>query len=85
MVAVTPALSLWSVRSPVLVVSLLIAGVIASGQESPASFEGRMIDRIEFDPAEQPLPIAELERLLPFHTGSVLKRADIRAAIQKLF
>jgi len=85
MVAVTPALSLWSVRSPVLVVSLLIAGVIAPGQESPASFEGRMIDRIEFDPAQQPLPIAEMERLLPFHAGSVLKRADIRAAIQKLY
>lgn len=85
MVAVTPALSLWGVRSPVLVVSLLVAGVIAPGQEPPASLEGRVIDRIEFDPAEQPLPIAELERALPFRVGSVLKSADVRAAIQRLY
>ena len=85
MVAVTPALSLWSVRSLAVVVSLLVAGVVAPGQESPANFDGRTIDRIEFDPAEQPLPIAELERLLPFHLGSALKGADVRTAIQKLY
>jgi outer membrane protein insertion porin family len=85
MVATTPALSLGNVRLPVLVLSMLVAGSVASAQDTPAGFEGRMIDRIEFDPPQQPLPIAELERLLPFHAGSILKAADVRTAIQKLY
>jgi len=96
MVAARRALSLWGVRPPVLLfLSLLYAVVIAPAQELASTsqaetvpamdFEGRVIGRIEFDPPEQPLPRAELERRLPFHTGSTLHRADIQTAIQSLY
>ena len=96
MVTARRALSLWGVRPPVLLLlSLLYAVVIAPAQElasppqaetAPAmDFEGRAIGRIEFDPPEQPLPRAELERLLPFQAGSTLHPGDIRAAIQSLY
>jgi outer membrane protein insertion porin family len=68
-----------------LVVSLFAAIIIASAQESPANLEGRVVARIEFEPAVQPLPPAELERLLPLKAGTPLQLADIRAAIQKLY
>lgn len=64
---------------------LLVAAVIAPAQDSAVEWEGRTIARIEFVPPEQPLPPAELERLLPFRAGSALHRADLRAAIQKLY
>lgn len=73
-------------RPPVLLIfPLLIAAVTAPAQDSAVDFEGRTIGRIEFVPANQPLPRAELDRLLPFHSGSALKRADIRTAIQRLY
>ena len=69
-----------------LIVSLLVGIVAGLGQEIPdLQFEGRTIGRIEFDPPEQPLPRAELDRLLPFQIGSSLRRAEVRAAIQKLY
>ena len=61
-----------------------MARVPAQG-EAPTDFEGRTIGRIEFDPPNQPLPREELDRLLPFHAGSVLKMSEIRASIQKLY
>jgi outer membrane protein assembly complex protein YaeT len=77
------------VRSPVLLVLLLAAVVIAPGQsQSPASpedFEGRTIARIEFDPPDQPIPVDKLQQLLPFHAGSTLHRAQLREAIEKLY
>jgi len=77
---------LWGVGSPVLLVlSLVVAVVIAPAQDSAVDFEGRTIGRIEFVPPDQPFPRADLDRLLPFHPGSTLTRADIRAAIQKLY
>ncbi len=86
MVAATRALSLWGVRSPVLLlVCIMFAVVIAPAQESGTDFAGRTIGRIEWDPPNQPLPSAELERLLPFHAGSTLKPADVRTAIEKLY
>ena len=50
-----------------------------------ARWEGRPIARIEFDPSQQPLPLEELNRLLPLKTGSPLHMDDVRAAIQKLY
>jgi outer membrane protein insertion porin family len=86
MVTATRALSLVSVRPPVLLaLSVLVSVVIAPAQDISASLEGRIIGRIEFVPPNQPLPIEELRRLLPFHEGSTLSHADIRAAIQKLY
>jgi len=43
------------------------------------------VGRIVFEPPSQPLPREELEKLLPFHAGSALHAADVRAAIQKLY
>src|SRR5258708_33569834 len=86
MVAATVRYHFRSVRSPVLLFSsLLVAVVIAPAQQSAADFEARPIARIEFEPANQPLPAAELERLLPLHPGAPLKQADVRQAIQKLY
>ena len=81
MVTATPALSL-SLRSPVLILFLLIAVALAPAQDST---EDRTISRIEFDPAQQPIPRAELDQLLPFHAGSPLKKSDLRAAIARLY
>ncbi len=62
------------------------AVVIAPAQQPPApDWEGRTVGRIVFDPPDQPLPLIDLEKLLPFHPGSVLKSADVRAAMQKLY
>jgi outer membrane protein assembly complex protein YaeT len=79
---------LWGVRPQVIVLSLFAAAMIACAQDRPAdseSLEGRTIARIEFDPADQPLPADELARRLPFHPGAALKSSDIRAAIQNLY
>ena len=69
-----------------LLLSLLLGSAAAPAQDvAAASFEGRTIGRVEFDPPNQPLPSDELERLLPFHAGSSLKMEDVRSAIQKLY
>ena len=78
-------------RPLVVVVSLFAAVILARAQNQAAdlevreSLEGRMIVGIQFDPTDQPLPKAELERLLPFSIGTPLKLSDVRIAIQKLY
>ena len=67
-----------------MVLSLVALARVATAQDA-ASFEGRRIARILFDPASQPLPESELARLLPFQVGSALRASDIRDAIQKLY
>jgi len=81
---VTRTLSLFFVRSPVLFL-WLVAAAVGMRAEDPASMEGRPIERIEFQPKEQPLAAKDLARLLPFQAGSILKAADIREAIAKLY
>ncbi|HML15589.1 MAG TPA: POTRA domain-containing protein [Bryobacteraceae bacterium] len=80
-------------RSPVFLL-LLFAAVIARAQEQrpssspnsmPQDFEGRTIAQVEFDPPDQPIPIDQLQRLLPFHAGSTLHLAELHAAIEKLY
>jgi len=69
-----------------LLLAILFGAPAAPAQDvTAASFEGRTIGRIEFDPPNQPLPSAELERLLPFHAGALLKLDDVRTAIEKLY
>lgn len=76
-----------------LVVSLFAAAVLAPAQPRSASssnlgseeFEGRTISRIDFDPPDQPIPDHRLRELLPLHPGSILRAADVRAAIEKLY
>jgi outer membrane protein insertion porin family len=92
--ATLAALSLRAVRKPFLTGPLPMAGLIvagfigvgfmlplfALGQDLPAA-----IYRIDFSPANQPLPRAELDALLPFHVGSPLKMEEVREAIRKLY
>ncbi|MBS1873922.1 MAG: BamA/TamA family outer membrane protein [Acidobacteria bacterium] len=47
--------------------------------------EGRQVLGIEFEPAGQPLPRAELDRLIPFKAGDSYHAATVRDAIQKLY
>ena len=47
--------------------------------------EGRAISRIDYDPVSQPLPRAELDRLLPLRVGQPLVMDDVRGALQKLY
>ncbi len=63
---------------------LLLGAVAASGQSTQV-LEGRTIQRIDFDPPAQPLPRAELDRLLPLQAGSALHQTDVRQSLQKLF
>src|SRR5260370_29545580 len=64
----------------------LLAGAAAPAQDAAANqYEGRPIGRIEFDPPNQPLPRAELERLLPFQAGTTIQMAGLRAAIQRIY
>jgi outer membrane protein insertion porin family len=83
MLTVTRALSLFGVRAA-LFLSLVAFSPIALAQDS-TELEGRTISRIAFEPASQPLPADELARILPFRSGSILRAAEIRDAIQKLY
>lgn len=75
-----------------LFLSLLIGVAIAppaqaqdSLKASAAAYEGRVVGRIDFDPPDQPLPRAQLDKLLPMHAGAPLKLADVHTAIQNLY
>ncbi len=48
-------------------------------------YEGQRIVEIQFQPADQPLPRQELEKILPFHAGSLFRQRDLQTAIQNLF
>lgn len=83
------ALLLNNVRLRTLVA--LLAGLApafgpAFGQDtSAARWEGRPISRIEYDPLQQPLPLEELNRLLPLKVGGLVQLEEVRDAIQKLY
>ncbi len=49
------------------------------------SFEGKVVGRITFDPADQPLDRTDLNALVPFKTGQPFHAAQTRDAIEKLF
>ncbi len=73
------------VRSPLLVFLCLLGVSICRGQ-APADFEGKTILRIDWDPPDQPLPLAELQRrIMPLATGGILTPAAVREAIQALY
>ncbi len=76
-----------SVRKPILLLSLVLAG-LALTPEAKAQTPGPVsptIVSIAFQPADQPFPSSELDRLLPLHPGSPLKTEDVREAIRKLY
>ena len=70
-----------SPRLAAAVVSLFVAGFLRS---APNDYRNLPILSIGFEPAEQPLPQAELASLLPFKTGDRLDPALVRRAIENL-
>src|SRR5271166_3320663 len=68
-----------------LLLSLLIGVALAQEAPTSASYEGRVVGRIDFDPPDQPLPRDVLDKLVPMRPGSPLKLADVHTAIQNLY
>jgi outer membrane protein insertion porin family len=69
-----------------MLVALLAGLAPAFGQGTlSARWEGRTVSRIEFDPPQQPLPLEELNTLIPVKAGSSLRLDEVRDAIQKLY
>ncbi len=64
---------------------ILSSGAVALAASASETWEGRQVSLISFEPANQPLPRAELDRLVPFHPGDRLQAASIRDAIQNLY
>src|SRR3984957_2962938 len=70
-----------------LLLMLLIGIEIAPAAwaQDGRAYEGQVVGRIDFDPPDQPIPRAQLDKLLPFHPGDRLKLADVHTAIQNLY
>ena len=51
----------------------------------PASYEGKRISQIRFDPPTQPVARADLARLFPFQPGTVIHLTEVRDAIKRLY
>jgi len=66
----------------VLPLALLAAGTLRAQY---AKYEGLEVRNIQFDPVRQPLEAAELHDILPLKIGAPLRRADVRASIERLF
>ncbi len=48
-------------------------------------YEGRTIEKVEFEPVDQPLTKEELEKRVAFHAGSIFHENELRAALQNLY
>ncbi len=76
-----------------VLVSLLVSiaaappavGQDAKGASTALAYVGKPVGRIDFDPPDQPLPRAELDRLVPIRPGALLRLADVHTAIQNLY
>ncbi len=69
-----------------------MAGLPALCQQSNATllqealkYEGRTIQRVEFEPEDQPLTNEELQKRVPFRAGSIFHERELRLALQKLY
>lgn len=51
----------------------------------PDAYEGRPIASIRYEPPTQPVTRADLARLVPFQAGALLRLADVRDAIKRLY
>jgi outer membrane protein assembly factor BamA len=71
---------------PCLVYVLALTPSLTAVDLAPrAEYEGKIVAHIRFDPPTQPLPSAELARLVGISEGATLHLADVRAAIKRLF
>ncbi len=77
------------VRSPLGIrVPMRLALLVMCSALVPAAcgqYFGMPVGAVEFDPPDQPMPRADLDRLLPFRPGDILRESDIRTAIERLF
>lgn len=48
-------------------------------------YEGQRVEKIEFQPAEQPLADSVLREILPLKPGAPLRASEVRAAIERLY
>ena len=71
----------------ILAVVLFCFALAANGQsqDPAASFEGKPVVRIAYDPDPQPIALAELNDLLPLKKGDPYTAAMVRAAIERLY
>lgn len=69
--------------SRIIVLSLAAPMILLVGQD--ASWEGKRIAGIQFEPAQQPLDPAEINQILPLKQNQSLRLADVRASIERLF
>jgi outer membrane protein insertion porin family len=61
----------------------MYAAVSAIGQD--AGFENRVVMRIEYQPASQPLDVKDLERVQVLRVGSPLHATDVAESIERMF
>jgi len=69
--------------SRIVVLSLAAPMILLLGQD--ASWEGKRIAAIQFEPARQPLDPAEINQILPLKRNQPLRLADVRASIERLY
>ena len=69
--------------SRVVLLSLVAPMILLLGQD--ASWEGKRIAAIQFEPSRQPLDPAEINQILPLKRNQPLRLADVRASIERLF
>ncbi len=69
---------LWACVFPVL-------HIHAADLEPLSEYQGKTIQEIRFEPAQQPITAADQKRVLPLHTGSALTLSDARATIKNLY
>jgi len=62
---------------------ILMNGALLTAALDP--YEGRPIAAIQFEPAKQPLTDIVLRSLLPLESGALLRAADVRSAIERLY
>jgi len=66
---------------------MLLVALVLSGSPllAATNYEGKIIGKVEFEPAAQPLRPDELLRILPFKAGDKLDSNAVRTAIEKLY
>jgi outer membrane protein assembly complex protein YaeT len=69
--------------SRMVVLSLAAPMILLPGQD--ASWEGKRIAAIQFEPSRQPLDPAEINQILALKRNQPLRLADVRASIERLF
>ena len=61
------------------------AAIATASNPAADAVEGLTVNRIYFDPADQPLAQAAIDALMPLHTGQPYRAVQARDAIEKLF